>query len=404
MARIALVVVFGASVLFGQVGESFESLTASTGGSTLTGQGPGAGYYLPAGTVSTDFQVYTFANNTLGIPQSPVGSCQFVAGTGPGGGTYARAQIDQAFPAGAQLTCGFDICVGAFTGALPATQNIGSFSMQPFPGGQTFIALARWNDLNTATTWDADLVYFDSAGAQILGQVPDPGFQNLLVNNWYRWEIDIDLTTNQITAIRLADYAAGTGPGYTPTGWYLDGGMAGNPTPTGYRLFAGGGSAGNTLAFDNICIDAVGFCLSPIPNLPDWQINQPGASMSIVGQTDGGFCAPAINTVMAGTAFQLAFSSTTNVGNPWDVATTMGPLVSASAGGVYTADGEPVNVNLQDPTLSFLFSQFQSPGFISYNQGVNIPAPGQIRAQMAIVDPTAFSGFRLSQSIDLQIL
>jgi len=403
MLRSFLTLIAVASGLIGQVSQSFGGLAASPAGTVLTGQGPGAGFYLPPAPTSTDFLVYTYANNTLGIPQSPVGGCEFAAGTGPGGGTYARAQVDSGLPAGAQLTAAFDVCCAPYGGpSLPATQNIGSFSMQPFPGGQSFIALARWSDPNTATTWDADFLYFDANGVQQLGQIPVPGFQNLAVNAWHRWTVDFDLTTNLITQITLADYAVGSGPGYTPTGWYLSGGSAGSAPPTGYRLFAGGGAAGNTLAFDNICIYPVGNCLGPLPNLPEWQINQPGASLTILGQTNGGFCAPAMNMATSGVTFQLVFGST-NVGSPWDVGTTVGPLFPASGGGAFTPGGQVVNLNLGDPTLSFFFSQFQSPPFVAYSQGVNIPASALIRAQMAVVDPAMASGYSLSQGIELSV-
>ena len=242
----AALAVATSSVASAQYTSDFEALSASAAGTAVTGQD---GYYVPAGTTSVDFLAFTYAGNALGLPQNPTGGNQFIAGTGPGSPAFARAQRDLTWGTGV-WTVGYDIAA-TFTGTLPSAQNAGSVSMQPFPGSQAFIALARWVDPLTAANWNADFVWFDAAGTQLTESVGDPGFQNLDINKWYRWETDIDLTTNEVVEVRLTDVMAGTTVTNNPAGRYLMGGAAGGTLPTGFRFFGGGGVDGNTLAFDN---------------------------------------------------------------------------------------------------------------------------------------------------------
>jgi hypothetical protein len=231
-----------------QYATGFEGLTASATGTTLTGQDS---FYLPAGSI--DFKAFTYAGSSLGVPANPNGGSVFVAGTGPGSPTFARAQRDLTYGTGT-WRLGFDI-LGLFTGTPPSAQNLGSFSVQPFPGSQGFIALATLTDPVTATNWNVNYVWFDAAGVQLQEVVPDPAFQSLSLNHWYRWETDVNLTTNQILEVRLVDLATNTTATYVPVGRYLLGGTTPAPTPSGFRMFAGGGVSGNTLAFDNVSID-----------------------------------------------------------------------------------------------------------------------------------------------------
>src|SRR5688572_23211845 len=95
-----LVVVLAAALapsLTAQAYESnFEALNASTSGTLLTGQD---GYYLPAVTGSIDWNAFTYAGNTLNIPQNLLGGTQFIAGVSAGGSALARAQRAIAFNA-----------------------------------------------------------------------------------------------------------------------------------------------------------------------------------------------------------------------------------------------------------------------------------------------------------------
>jgi hypothetical protein len=158
----------------------------------------------------------------------------------------------------------YDVAV-TFTGTLPTADNIGSFSTQPgdtaSPTHQFFIALARWADTAGATAWNADFIYWPAApgSSYVISTVPDPAFQNLLVNHWYRWTISFNFDTQLVTEITITDLTTGLGGTYNPTDWYLAGGTAALPAPTGFRLFAGTSTIpGNTLCWDNLDIFQAG--------------------------------------------------------------------------------------------------------------------------------------------------
>ena len=61
-------VMFFAHVAGAQYGSDFEALNGSAGGTVLTGQDM---YYIPGGTNSIDFNVYTYSGNALGLPVNP---------------------------------------------------------------------------------------------------------------------------------------------------------------------------------------------------------------------------------------------------------------------------------------------------------------------------------------------
>ena len=241
------VVLVAAAASHAQYSSGFETLTATADGFQLDPQG---GYYIPPATTSTSFEVYTYSANTWNLPQNPTGGTQFIAGVGEGGGTFERAQRDLTYGNGTgSWTIGFDIAARVFG---TAANNLGSISIQPFPGSQSFIALARWTTLGT--DWQADYVWFNAAGGQLTEVIGDPGFQNLSLSHWYRWETDFNLSTNEITEVRLIDITAATTATFNPVGRYMLGGTAGSVTPTGFRFFAGSSTPGQGLAFDNISI------------------------------------------------------------------------------------------------------------------------------------------------------
>ncbi len=255
----------------------------STAGTIITGQD---GFYIPVPD-SQDGLVYTYAGNALGLPQNPTGREQFVGVTG--GDTalpvpFARAQRDMVYGAGVGVwTTSFDIAA-TYVGDLPSADNIGSFSTQVFaspnPSEQTFIALARWSDPATATNWNADYVWFDSAGTQLIESVADPAFQLLLTNHWYRWCTTYDLDTNAIVAVSITDLTSGVTATHNPVDRYMFGGTTGGATgpPTGFRYFAGSnaaGAAGNTLGFDNLSVEEGQVPCAAVTQCP-WDIDGDG--------------------------------------------------------------------------------------------------------------------------------
>ena len=258
-------VMLASQVAKAQHTSGYESPTyvGSAAGTIITGQD---GFYIPV-ALSQDGLVYTYAGNALGLPQNPTGQEQFVGVTG--GDTnlpepFARAQRDITYGDGSRVwTASFDVAV-TYVGQLPSADNIGSFSTQlfaspPDPAAQTYICLARWSNPDTATNWNADYVWFNSAGTQLLESVPNPGFQNLLTNHWYRWCTSFNLDTNAVVEVSITDLTTGATTSHSPIGRYMYGGTTGGATgpPTGFRYFGGSstdGAAGNTLAFDNLSV------------------------------------------------------------------------------------------------------------------------------------------------------
>lgn len=237
-----------------QYGTGFEAVNASPAGTVLTGQDA---YYLPAGTDSVDFYAYTYTGNVLSIVQNPCGGSQFVAGTGPGNGTtYARAQRD--------ITWGTGVWVATYDAAAqyvatpPTQNNIGSFSLQPYPGSASYIHLFSWVDINIADAWQAYYLAYDANGTAHAqpGQSPGSEWTNLPLNHWYRFRTTIDFDLNRITEVTITDLETGDTATFNPADWYLEGGQAGGmPIPTGFRFFGGGGTpSANTAAFDNLII------------------------------------------------------------------------------------------------------------------------------------------------------
>ena len=228
----------------------FEDIAGSPEGTVLTGQD---GFYLPGGTLSVDYLVYTYDGNALGLPQNPTGGLQFVGGTGPAGDYYARAQRDDDFSGGTVWTLAYDFC-GTFMGTGPSAQNLGSFSLQngtPYGG---YIHLMTWVDPDFPTTYNAFYLAYDAGGALFAqpGASPGPQWEGLEINHWYRGYSVVDFDSNMITEVGIVDLETMQEAVYYPTDWYLEGGAGGlTYPPFGFRFFAGGSTAGNTVAFDN---------------------------------------------------------------------------------------------------------------------------------------------------------
>jgi hypothetical protein len=190
----------------------------------------------------------------LGVNPNPVGSDQFVAGRGPGDGTnYARAQRDITWGDGYwEIT--YDAC-GLFLGTAPTANNLGSYSVQPYPGSQSYIHLFSFPDIANPVAWQAFYLAYDAAGVAHTapGKSPGAAWENLEMNHWYRFTTVIDFDANQIVYVTVTDLMTGLSDGFVPPDWYCQGGQAGGqPDPTGFRFFAGGGTnSDNVVAWDN---------------------------------------------------------------------------------------------------------------------------------------------------------
>ncbi len=241
------------STSIAQYDSDFEGLTASPTGEVLTGQD---GFYLPAGV---DMHAFTYAGNALGINANPAGGDQFVAGRGPGDGSnYARAQRDVAWGTGYwEVT--YDMAA-AFMGVDGSIDNVGSFSVQPYPGSQNYIHLFSFMDATNPVDFRAFYLAYNAAGTAHVapGESPGSSWESLSMNHWYRFGTVIDFDSNRIVYVWITDLTTGLSDGHCPTDWYLQGGeVGGQPTPTGFRFFAGGGNGSdNVTAWDNMNVEA----------------------------------------------------------------------------------------------------------------------------------------------------
>lgn len=234
-------------------GFEMPNVTGSAAGTVLSGQ---EGWYQPvAGGLDTN--AYTYAGNSLGFVQNPVGGNQFIGGTSGGGALFPRAQQNFAFGSGT-YTMSYDMAA-QWSGTGASAANLGSFSVQhdTVPTGQfrQFIALNNFVDMNNpALGWKAEFNVFDAAGNALNNQSPGSFWEDLELNHWYRQYITFDLGSNQILSVTLLDLHTGMSSTIAPNGWYLTGGA--NSTlalPNGFRAFIGG-AAGNTMGWDNVYV------------------------------------------------------------------------------------------------------------------------------------------------------
>ncbi len=225
----------------------FEQPQFNTG--VLTGQQGWTASPVPG---SLNFNVHSYAGNTLGLVQNPVGGNQFIgglSGTGP-----ARAQVGIAFTNNT-WTVSYDMNTG-FNGTPPAALNLGSFSLNhnTLAAGtfQGFINLINFNVPATPGAWRSEFNVFNAAGAALNNQSPGAFWTNLAANNWYRSYVTVDFAAHQILTVTIVDLHTGIGSSVNPQGWYLNGGSASAlPLPDAVRVFTGG-NAGNITGWDNI--------------------------------------------------------------------------------------------------------------------------------------------------------
>ena len=78
-------------------------------------------FYLPAVTGSVDWNVFTYAGNSLNVPLNPFGGNQFIGGQSQGGTALARAQRPITFTTNCYWHWAFDFC-GKFLGTAPASE------------------------------------------------------------------------------------------------------------------------------------------------------------------------------------------------------------------------------------------------------------------------------------------
>jgi len=267
-AALALVAASGAA--HGQAYSSnFEAplYSGSAAGVLTTGQD---GWYLPPVASSVDHNVFTYAGNSLGIVTNPEGGAQFDAGRGVSAASNARAQHPVTFTEGV-WQASWD-CTGKFAGTLPASDNLGSFSLQT-SASKYFQQLMTWgsgvytpspnvpgpiaNYTATADHYHIYIGYFTAASpASILFSAPATAWTDIPVDHWMHISVRWDFTSAQILSASIRDITAGTPELVTDVssfGWYLQGGPNSTmPLPTDIRLFAG--STDDVSAWDNVSV------------------------------------------------------------------------------------------------------------------------------------------------------
>jgi hypothetical protein len=230
--------------------------SGSAAGTLLTGQN---GWYLPPVAGSQDGTVHTYAGNAWGFVTNPLGGSQFAV-TRLGNANPSRAQHPFNFSGGDEWTVSYDFCGDRFGGSLPASNNIGSFSLQDSTVSQYFQTLMVWDDLATGNGMDHNYGVFAAGGGAIqFVTPPDPAWDNLRLNTWYRSTTTFSFASHQILSIsidNLHDAAPATTLDVSGLGWYLAGGSASTlPRPTDIRLFGSGAATNvNQMGWDNVSI------------------------------------------------------------------------------------------------------------------------------------------------------
>jgi len=214
-------------------------------GTLLTGQDA---WYNPV-EGSADYLVFTYAGNAYGFPDNPGGGDeQFAAGMSDGGTAYGRAQRDVDFSGRDEWTIVFDTAA-KYLGTPPATDYLGSFSLQPSATNTYFQTLDIWQDLNNPGLWMANYVTEEFPAP---GTNPGAAWQNLSPDHWYRQWTTFRFSDRLILEVGITDLHTGESTTVSDPGWHLI--PMGGALPTGVRFFSGGTVAGNTMAWDNCTI------------------------------------------------------------------------------------------------------------------------------------------------------
>ncbi len=235
-------------------GFELPNYNASAAGTSVTGQ---ENWYVPV-VGSSNGNVHTYAGNTYGFVQNPVGGNQFLSSASQGGTAFARSQIDIPF-APTQYTVAYDFAGQFVNGTPPSALNLSSFSLNhPTLGAgafRGFISLNNFVDVNNPSAGiKTEFNVFNAAGTATNNQSPGAAWTNLDYNHWYRQYVTFDLASNLISQITLVDLHTGDSATATPQGWYLDGGANSTlPLPASLRFF-GGGNIGNVTGWDNISV------------------------------------------------------------------------------------------------------------------------------------------------------
>jgi len=147
----------------------------------------------------------------------------------------------------------------------------------------------------------------------------------------------------------------------------------------------------------------VGWVPAGPPPPPKWELNSPASNLDIdgVSTTAPLGLAAAVRTQCVGNQSNLNLAST-NVGLPYEIAYGLAAPVAGGAGALATASGQLLNVDLADPTASFLFGLSFAVPFTNGAIPFTAPAPFGLSVQMANIDPSNPDGVALSSAVRFQ--
>ncbi len=278
-------------------------------------------------------------------------------------------------------------CIQPFSLNYPTTYpqsglyEISAWSYVPTGGltGTTwFIVNNQYNHLGPYS-WTLQL-QFTTGG--IVTDVNRGGSVPVVFDQWVQIRVLADLTNNTM----IATYNGAT----VSTGvWNILGGAL---AIANIDLYTGG-----TIFYDDISVQ------NPPAN---YQVNSAPATFTVNGINGTPYNKAVANLVATNCSLgsaNVALSSS-NPGNAWDLAITVGPGVPVTAGGFYTGGGQIVNINVFDPTLSFLNGLTFAVPFANFTLPLQLSAPFDVSAQMIILDALSPDGFTLSQLNEIHVV
>lgn len=127
---------------------------------------------------------------------------------------------------------------------------------------------------------------------------------------------------------------------------------------------------------------------------PQFQVNQPSSSFDIDGANGTAFVLANPKACVGNTA--TANIASTEINQGWDILIGGAPIKSASQGAPATLGGQLVNVDLADPTLTFLNNLSLIPNFSPLSIPVGITVPFSLSLQQFNISPTNPDGLALS--------
>jgi len=138
--------------------------------------------------------------------------------------------------------------------------------------------------------------------------------------------------------------------------------------------------------------------------MPRWQVNTAGSSLTGNGQSapspfgaNYGLARACVNQVVT------VNLNSVGVGLPWDLASTLSAPVPLGQGAIASAGGEVLNLNVFDPSLSFMLGLSFAVPFAPSTSYFTIPVPLGMSFQMVNANPAAPDGFSLSSAVRLEV-